>query len=282
MDFLLNFAPKLSSEMEKDLVSVIMPTYNTGGILAESIESVLTQTYKNLELLITDDHSDDLETLDILKRYSETDARVKVFYLEKNMGPGYARNNSIKRAQGRYIAFCDSDDRWMADKVEKQLAFLAERKCCLTYSSYVICRQDGRETGIFIAPKKVSYAGMKRDDKIGCLTAMYDTTFFGKFYFPMLRKRQDWAMFILLLKRCRMAYGLKEPLAYYRLRNDSLSSNKRSLVRFNINVYHKILGFSKAKSYVYFGLIFIPSYLLKIIKRMVDSRKYMRLARHGT
>ncbi len=261
--------------MENRLVSVIMPTYNTGRILSESIDSILCQTYADLELIITDDHSNDAETLAILDRYGRLDKRIKILYLNENHGAGYARNKAIEAASGRYIAFCDSDDRWFPDKLERQMAFIASKGCCLIYSSYIICNQDGQAAGIFISPRIVTYAGMKRDDKIGCLTALYDTSFYGKFYFPLLRKRQDWAMFIMLLQKCRIAYGMKEPLAYYRLRTDSLSSNKRSLVKFNINVYHKILGFSKAKSYLYFGLVFFPTYLAKTIKRKVDSYRYL-------
>ena len=268
--------------MEENLVSVIMPTYNTGSILSESIDSILCQTYKNLELIITDDKSDDSSTISILKAYERKDNRVKVIYLDSNHGAGYARNKAIETARGRYIAFCDSDDRWVADKLEKQIALIKEKNCCLTYSSYIICNQDGTDTGIFIAPSIVTYGGMKRDDKIGCLTALYDTAFYGKFYFPLLRKRQDWAMFILLLEKCRKAYGLKEPLAYYRLRTDSLSSNKRSLVKFNINVYHKVLGFSKLKSYLYFGFIFLPTYIIKTIKRKKDSHKFLSLKQNIT
>ena len=107
--------------MRPELVSVIMPTYNAGKFLADSIESILSQTYANLELLITDDCSTD-GTIDILKDFSQRDKRVKVKYLKSNVGPAIARNRSIERAKGRYIAFCDCDDRWMPEKLERQIA----------------------------------------------------------------------------------------------------------------------------------------------------------------
>ena len=112
--------------MEEGLVSVIMPTYNSGRFLAQSIDSILNQSYKHLELLVTDDCSSDSYTIAILKHYAEKDNRVKVVYLKENKGPGVARNNAIERAQGQYIAFCDSDDRWMADKLEIQLTAMRE------------------------------------------------------------------------------------------------------------------------------------------------------------
>lgn len=114
--------------MKEDLVSVIMPTFNESRFLAQSIESVLNQTYTNLELLITDDCSTDEKTLEILDFYSQNDHRVQVFRLTQNMGAGAARNNSISRAKGRYIAFCDSDDRWLPTKLERQIEYMQKKK----------------------------------------------------------------------------------------------------------------------------------------------------------
>ena len=114
-------------EMTQELVSVIMPTFNEAHYLAESIECVLGQTYAHLELLITDDGSTNGEVREMLQRYAERDARVRIFFLDENRGAGYARNNSIAEARGRYIAFCDSDDRWTPDKLERQVAFMKER-----------------------------------------------------------------------------------------------------------------------------------------------------------
>ena len=268
--------------MENNLVSVIMPMYNTGAVSAESIDSILNQTYKDWELIIVDDHSDNEDTLSLLEHYQKVDNRIKVICLDENKGAGFARNKGIEAARGRYIAFCDSDDRWFPDKLEKQIALMREKKCCLVFSSYILCSQDGVDNGIFIAPRIVTFGGMKRDDKIGFLTALYDTSLYGKFYFPLLRKRQDWAMLIQLLQKCRVAYGMKEPLAYYRIRNNSLSSNKRSLVKFYIDVYHTILGFSKIKSYLYFACLFLPTYSVKVIKKKIDSWRYVRsLQRKG-
>lgn len=262
--------------MKIDLVSVIMPTYNTGEILRRSIESILNQTYRNLELIISDDNSDDEVTLRILKEYEEKDSRVRVFYLKHNAGAGSARNNSIKYAEGQYIAFCDSDDRWDATKLEKQISYIKANGSCLVYSSYLICNQEDEVVGVVKCPKKISFNKLKKDNKIGCLTAVYDASRYGKFYLPMLRKRQDWGMFLIILSKCKYAYGIEEPLAYYRKRGDSLSHKKSSLVRYNINVYRKILKFPLVKSYLYFFLIFLPTYFTKIAKVRYDSWKYRK------
>ena len=268
------FAAKFE-KMNENLVSVIMPSFNGAKHLADSIDSILNQTYKDLELLITDDHSDDEETLNILKRYSGQDDRVNVVYLDSNHGPGYARNKSIERAKGRYIAFCDSDDRWAPNKLEKQIAFMNERQCAISHTTYIMCDDNGQEQGIVIAPAVMTFNQLTRDNKIGCLTAIYDTKLLGKkYYMPAIRKRQDWGLFLSILRNCGKAYAIQEPLAYYRNRQNSVSSNKLGLIKYNILIYQKVLGFSKVKSVLYFYGLFVPTHLKKLCKRHLDSLKF--------
>lgn len=244
------------------LISIITPCYNSADYIAETIESIQAQTYSNWELLITDDCSTD-NTVDIIQQYTKTDNRIKLFRLDKNSGGGVARNNSIKQANGRYIAFCDSDDKWHPSKLEKQISFMQEKDCALSYTSYMTCAENGDIHGIVIAPKQTTYKSNLRDCKIGCLTAMYDTNKVGKVYLPLIRKRQDWGLWIKVLKKCDIAFGLKEPLAVYRNRQNSISSNKLDLVKYNIGVYQEVLGWSKFKSILFFILYFMPSYLKK-------------------
>ncbi|MGI6222579.1 MAG: glycosyltransferase family 2 protein [Prevotella sp.] len=268
-----------------DLVSVIMPSYNAGKLLIGSIESILSQTHHNLELLITDDASTDEVTIELLHRYEQQDPRVQVEYLTQNEGAGHARNCSIKRAKGRYIAFCDSDDRWTKDKLELQLAFMEEKDCALSCSSYIICNEEQQVVGINIPPKVIDFKTMMRDNKIGCLTAIYDTQKLGKkFYMPLLRKRQDWALFLSITKQCGICYAYTEkPLAYYDIRPNSISRNKFKLIKYNVAVYHNILGFNIIKSYLYFFFLFIPSYFAKVMKRKCDSKKFLAsLKQHDT
>ena len=259
---------------KNELVSVVMPTHNGDRFLEDSIRSILAQTYANLELVITDDCSDNIVTLEILRRFQEQDTRVDVVYLKENKGPGYARNKSIERARGRYIAFCDSDDRWFVDKLERQLAFMREKGCALCCSSYIVCNERNENIGIRISPVRITYKMMERDNKIGCLTAIYDIKILGeKYYMPTLRKRQDWALFLIILQKCRIAYGMVEPLAYYRDRSHSVSSNKFSLVKYNVAVYHEILKFSWLKSYFYFFFLFLPTYVAKLYRRYRDTKR---------
>lgn len=261
--------------MIEGLVSVIMPTYNSAEFLAESIESILNQTYTNLELLITDDCSSDNNTADLLNMYAQKDSRVKVVFQKENLGPGSARNNAIERAQGQYIAFCDSDDRWMPNKLELQIAAMRKGGYALCCSSYIICNELGNDVGINIVPRQITFSMMKRDNKVGCLTAVYDIRALGrKYYMPTLRKRQDWALFLEITKKCHKALTIEKPLAYYRKRKVSVSSHKLSLAKYNIAVYRECLNYGIFKSHAYFAFCFLPTHIRKLIKQKIDFIKY--------
>lgn len=246
------------------LVSIITPSYNCSSFIGETIQSIQNQTYTNWELLITDDCSSD-NSREVIQSYAAKDPRIKLLVLEKNSGAGVARNNSIKEAKGRYIAFCDSDDRWYTDKLEKQLAYMNVKDCAMSHTSYMTCDENDKITGIVICRKKESLSSMCKDDKMGFLTVIYDCQKIGKVFMPSLRKRQDWALKLKILQICGHAYGMKEPLAYYRKRSDSISSNKRSLIKYNIAVYNQVLGWSKLKSNLYFYTIFMPTHLTKLL-----------------
>lgn len=264
--------------MANNIVSVIMPTYNTGKLLFGSINSVLNQTYSNIELLIVDDCSSDEETKRILNDFSQKDCRVNVTYLKSNHGPSYARNIAIEKATGRYIAFCDSDDKWHPEKIEKQIDLMEKKNCALCCSAYYICDIHNNIVGINIPPKHITLNQMKYDNKIGCTTAIYDIKRLGKKYFmPKLYKSEDWALFLQIIKACKDCYAYtEEPLAYYCRRSESLSSNKLSMIKYNLAVYQKILGYNPIKAYTTFLLGFIPSYFKKIIRRKIDSYKYLK------
>lgn len=263
--------------MSHALVSVIMPTYNAARWVADSIDSVLSQTYQNLELIITDDCSTD-KTREILQQYAQKDERVKVFFLEDNMGAGKARNRCIEQAQGRYLAFCDSDDRWIPTKLEKQIEFIQQKDCCMVYASYIYCNEEGENKGIIIAPERQSLFQTKCDDKVGFLTCMYDTEKTGgKMFMPVMRKRQDYAYVLQILQKCHYAYGMKEPLAYYRLHPSSISANKFSLIWYEMLTWHIVFGDSKLQSVLFFIFCFVPAHTWKRIMKVYNNWKYRDL-----
>lgn len=244
------------------LVSIITPSYNSSRFISQTIESILSQTYTNWELLITDDCSTD-NTREIVKSYQRKDPRIKFFQLKENSGPGVARNHSIEMAKGRFIAFCDSDDRWYPEKLEKQLAFMQEKNCALSYTSYMVCDENNAIASIVVPFSNVTYTALKRDNGIGCSTVVYDVNKVGKMYFPDIRKRQDWGLWLNILKKVKVAYGMKEPLAVYRIQETSLSSNKLSLIRYNIAVYRQVLKYPLLLAYMSFWIINMPCYFMK-------------------
>lgn len=222
------------------MVSIITPTHNSLEYLESTITSILSQTFDNWELLITDDCSTD-GTWEYLQETKKRDDRIKVFKLEKNSGPAIARNNSIAQAQGRFIAFLDSDDIWTSDKLEKQVTFMTKNRYYLTYTEYTLFDEDGDKIGVKEGlPLRLDYKKMLECNYIGCLTAMYDAEKIGKVYMPEIRKRQDYGLWLKILKQIDYAYCIKEPLAQYRVRSSSVSSNKLNLIKYNWKLFREV------------------------------------------
>jgi glycosyltransferase involved in cell wall biosynthesis len=249
-------------EQAQELVSIVTPTYNCENFIQETIDSVINQSYENWELILVDDCSND-NTIEILNLYQKNDSRIVLIQLARNEGAAKARNVAIEKASGRYIAFIDSDDLWLPQKLELQIAFMREHEIALSYSSYQKIYEDGTNTNLTIQAKpKLDYQTMLRNNYIGCLTAIYDTGQIGKVYMPSIRKRQDWALWLKILKKTEYAYGINEPLAKYRLRNESISSAKVNLIKFNWKIYREIEGFSRLMS-LYYMLQFLLFYFIK-------------------
>lgn len=253
------------------LVSIITPSYNSAQFISETIESIIAQSYTNWELLITDDCSTD-NSCEIIEQYANKDNRIKLFKLALNSGAGVARNNSIKESKGRFIAFCDSDDRWKAEKLKVQLSYMVKNNVEICYSSYLTCDEENNIMGIVVGYRSVTYSKILKDDSIGFLTCIYDTRNVGKIYMPLLRKRQDWAMKILLMQKCPVAHGIQDVLAYYRVRKDSLSRNKLKLIKYNVQVYKEVLHFNWLLSWAMFIFIFCPYHLLKKSRLLIINQ----------
>lgn len=236
--------------MIEEKVSVIVPTYNSSKYVLETLKSIKNQTYKNWELLITDDCSTD-DTVDIINSFIKNDERIKLFKLDNNSGAAAARNHSIYQAKGRYIAFCDSDDRWKTNKLEVQIAYMKEHDCGFSYTSYDIINENGKSIGTSVAKPTINYKKILRNNYVGCLTAIYDTNKYGKLYMPKIRKRQDWALWILILQKSNKACGLNQVLATYMQRKNSISSNKFEMLKYNFNIYFHFLKLNRAKSFFY-------------------------------
>lgn len=247
--------------MINETVSIITPVYNSEEFLRETIDSVIAQTYQNWEHILVDDCSTD-KSASIIKEYANKDSRIRYFKLTENSGAGLARNKAIEIAKGRYIAFLDSDDLWLSEKLEIQLQFMQSKNVVFSFSSYLQIDEHGEEVRKkVLANAHITYNRALKYNPVGCLTAIYDSKILGKCFMPLIRKRQDFALWLKILKRVD-GYGIMTPLAYYRLRRDSISSNKLNLIKYQWELYRHIEKLSFGKS-VYYLLTSIIHSLMK-------------------
>lgn len=241
-----------SKDHQAVMVSIITPLHNSERYVAKTVESILAQTYPDWEMIVVDDLSDD-SSIETVKRYAEQDNRIKLIQLEQNSGAAVARNTAIEAAKGRYIAFLDSDDIWLPEKLELQLTFMQKNKYPFSFSAYERIDENDKSLGLVGVPEKVSYKQLLKTSVIGCLTVMYDTTYFGKVYMPLIRKRQDYGLWLKLLKQTDFAYGLQIPLGQYRVRHDSISANKLNTSTYNWRIYRQVEKLSFLASCYYFS-----------------------------
>ncbi len=256
--------------MEAPLVSIITPTFNSEAFIAQTIASVQAQTHTRWELLIVDDCSTD-QTKSIVKKFAADDPRVTFHQLSKNSGAGVARNLAVEMSGGRYIAFLDSDDLWKPEKLQKQIDFMQKHQQPFAFSFYDCIDEAGNPIGRRIqAPRTLHYYQLFFCNFVGNLTGIYDTAAFGRIPISSLRKRQDWMVWLTILKQIRKARPVPESLAYYRVRNDSISSAKIGLLEHNFAVYrrfHRLGVFASMLSMAGFLLVQLcikPFYIKRI------------------
>jgi len=238
----------------KALVSIITPLYNSEAFISETITSVLNQTYKYWELVLIDDASTDA-TSSIASRFVAKHSNVFLLKNETNLGAGHSRNRGIQVAQGDFITFLDADDLWKPEKLEKQIQFINTHDTDICFNSYELINESSEPLNIKVEALPVlTYKKLLKSNYIGNLTGMYNTKTLGKVYMPLLRKRQDWLLWLNALERSgKPALSLNESLAYYRIREASVSAKKWPLIKYNYWVYKKGLGYS------------IPASILKMI-----------------
>lgn len=208
--------------MQQELVSIITPTWNCGRFIAETIESVLAQTYRNWEMIIVDDCSSD-NTREIVEQYQKQDPRIKYHCLATNSGAAVARNTALRMAQGRWIAFLDSDDLWLPEKLERQIEFMVSNGYSFTYHEYTEIDEQSHDLGIYVSGKKhVRKFDMYACCWPGCLTVMYDAHKIGLIQIENIKKNNDTAMWLKAIKKAD-CHLLKQNLAKYRRRKGSIT-----------------------------------------------------------
>lgn len=247
-----------------DLVSIITPVYNSERFIKETIESVQSQTYRNWEMILIDDCSTDLSEK-IIKEFIKYDNRIKYMKLKENSGAAVARNTGLNLAKGRYIAFLDSDDMWKEEKLEKQIYFMKNNNYGFTFTSYEMIDEYGSVASKVVnVPKQIDYNGLLKNTIIGCLTVVIDRKMIGDFRMPLIRKGQDTATWLSILKKCEYAYSIKETLAYYRVVKGSISSNKIKALKRTWYVYRNIENIKFLKCIYFFSI-----YIFNAIKKRI-------------
>lgn len=232
-----------------DLISIITPCYNSEKYIEDTLNSVLAQTYTNWEWWIIDDASQD-NSVKIIRSFQ--DERIHLIALNENAGAAEARNIGIRNAKGRYLTFIDSDDLWLPEFLEKAQQFLFQNNAELAYAGYKRFDEDLKPLlADFPAEDHVDYKRILYNCPIPMLTALYDTKRIGKMEIPEVDMREDYAMWIEILKKIPEARAIPESLAIYRIRNSSYSRNKLLILRKQFDVYYKYLNLSLLQSFYY-------------------------------
>lgn len=251
-----------------DLVSIIMPSYNTAQYIADSIRSVQAQTYENWELLIVDDCSTD-DTDGVVTSFL-SDPRIRYLKNEVNSGAAISRNYALREARGRWIAFLDSDDLWAPEKLERQILFMEKENCHFSYTYYQEIDEASQPLGVTVqGPRHITKAGMLRFCWPGCLTVMYDAQVVGLLQIPDIRKNNDYAMWLHVIDKAD-CYLLSESLAGYRRRRGSISNQSYiKLIKWHYRLFRHVRKESVCLSTVYTvgNLVFGVYKKLRYVKR---------------
>ncbi len=244
----------MQPETPRDMpaVTVVTPVWNAAGTLEEAVASMRAQTRGDWEMILIDDGSVD-ESRALAERLAAGDGRIRVIGWSANRGAAAARNAGIRAARGRYVAFLDADDLWHPAKLEVQIGYMERTGAVFTCAACRRVDAVGRPLGVVRVPVRVDYARLLRGNAIPCQTAAYDRLHYGAVEMPDLRRRQDYGLWLRLLRGGGEAHGLPEVLADYRVRPGSLSSNKLVAARATWAVYREAEGFGRLRSAWYLG-----------------------------
>ena len=236
---------------DTDLVSIITPMYNAKETIESTIASVQAQTYKNWEMIIVDDCSNDGSAANV-EQCASKDERIRLIRHDHNCGIAETRNTAMQHARGRYVAFLDSDDLWLPQKLEKQISFMKEHDASFSHTACEVVNESGQKIGkIRHVPLQVKYDELLRGNVINCLTVVIDVKRIGRPIMPAIR-HEDYACWLEILQKEEYAWGLDEVLAEYREVGTSMSGNKIRVAVWQWNIYRKYLKLNLIKSVYYF------------------------------
>ena len=252
--------------MSTPLVSVIMPYYKKSEFINASVNSILNQSFKEFEIILIDDELTK-NSYEILENVKKLDVRIRVFKNKKNLGAGQSRNDAINFCKGQYIAFCDCDDLWRQNKLEKQMKFMKDCNLEFSFTSYEIINNDNLKIGFREAQKNLSFKQLRNSCDIGLSTVIIQKNIFNneKFRFGKTKTKEDFILWLLLAKNGIQISGIKECLVSWRKSSGSLSSSFFQKIIDGYKVYRDCLHYSRIKSF-FFLIILSVNYFLKKIK----------------
>jgi teichuronic acid biosynthesis glycosyltransferase TuaG len=255
----------MAKESKQPLVSIVVPVYNAARFMDDTIQTVLSQTYQNWEILLVDDCSSD-DSVQIIQKYQKKDERIKLFKLSENSGAAIARNTGIDNAKGRYLAFLDADDLWVNNKLELQVVFMQEKNAAFSFTGYEFADENGKPNGKKVhVPQTITYKQALKNTTIWTSTVMIDLQIINKLtiYMPDIGS-EDTATWWKILKTISRAYGLNKILSYYRRHGSTLSSNKLKAIRRTWKLYRHTENLNLSSSGYNFSV-----YLLNAVLRRV-------------
>ncbi|PAF54579.1 hypothetical protein BKH42_00665 [Helicobacter sp. 13S00482-2] len=248
----------MHKEEKKPLVSIIIPSYNTADFIAFTLDSVLSQSFEDFECLVVDDASND-GSVGIIEAFSKKDSRISCIALHKNVGVSEARNIALEKAQGRFIAFLDSDDVWEKDKLKIQIQFMLSKNISFSHTSYLVIDEKNNKLGSFVPKSDISYEDILKTCDIANSTAVYDSSVLGKLCSGNIR--HDYEIWLKILKQYHsFAPPPKYFLASIRIRKGSDTYNKIKSAKRQWEVYRQVEKLSFFSSvyyfihYIYYGI----------------------------
>ncbi len=242
------------------LVSIIIPYFKKKNYIESTINSILNQKYQNFEIIIVYDDKDKGD-LKFLKKIRKLDKRTKIIINKLNIGAGLSRNKALKLAKGKYVAFIDADDLWMPNKLKKQVAFMEKNKINITHTSYSIINERNLKTS-FRKAKNLKFNDLIYSCDVGLSTVMIKKKLLIKDFFPNLKTKEDYVLWLKLSKKGYIFYSLKENLVSWRQTSESLSSSLSQKLKDGYKVYRIYLKFSFIKS-IYHLFLLSLNYLKK-------------------
>ena len=258
--------------MKDNLVSIIMPCFDSEQFISTAIDSVIAQTYSNWELLICDDSSSD-KSVEIIRNYANADKRISLLFNNHQKGAPGARNTCIENASGRFLAFLDSDDCWFDDRLETHLEFIKKNSVAFSYTYNDVINENGEYISTYKAPSILNKNTMRFANFISCSTAIIDRVLVGDISQPFIKKRNDYALWLKILNsnKIKNAYCFKRSTSMYRSNSYGLSSNKFDALRYHflcLNIYAKQ---SKFNSIIY---VIVYIFLVLLKKKMTKAYNF--------